>query len=543
MSLFDHPLARTLGCVPSVSRRARSAFPPAPTGRPAKRRTADRRLQARMLWLICGLVSLFGCFYQRLLPVDRLLLGSPGRPVLCSRQHHRAALRPIHRPLLPGDRHHRRAPVRDGGLHHAVPGRDPFPGALVAGRAPTIGALIAGPDDARRPCSVLFVARGALLYRLGPGSIGPISLTHAPTRRCRWRCRSSLSAVFVSLCAALGSHWSNELRRALEFAREGGAGGDRRQSPLRDQVSYQIRIPLQGIDRRHRDACAGRTFPRRGAPAWPTAAAERRRADGPGQRRARLLQARRRQGRARTPAAASRRRWSARSRRFFALPRPTSGDRAGLHLLARRARADPRRQHADPPDRRQPRGQRDQVPRPPAASTSTSASTARRPADAAGSHHGMRVRIQIADSGVGIDPARLPFLFKPFHQADESIGRRFGGTGLRACRSPTTWRSRMGGRIEATSAVARGKQLFTLVMPHRSSPSCRSGSSRLIRPRPFDSGERLARAEPAPAEDLVPKLRSARRPDGGRRRGRSGQSGGRRRHRSRRCRSGRSRRF
>jgi signal transduction histidine kinase len=50
--------------------------------------------------------------------------------------------------------------------------------------------------------------------------------------------------------------------------------------------------------------------------------------------------------------------------------------------------------------------------------------------EAAPGERGTGLRIQVADSGVGIDPARLPSLFKPFQQADESIGRRFGGTGL-----------------------------------------------------------------------------------------------------------------
>lgn len=40
------------------------------------------------------------------------------------------------------------------------------------------------------------------------------------------------------------------------------------------------------------------------------------------------------------------------------------------------------------------------------------------------------VRFEVQDEGIGIDPAELSKLFTPFHQADASITRRYGGTGL-----------------------------------------------------------------------------------------------------------------
>ena len=38
--------------------------------------------------------------------------------------------------------------------------------------------------------------------------------------------------------------------------------------------------------------------------------------------------------------------------------------------------------------------------------------------------------IAVADSGIGVDPAIIPELFEPFRQANSSVARRYGGTGL-----------------------------------------------------------------------------------------------------------------
>lgn len=69
----------------------------------------------------------------------------------------------------------------------------------------------------------------------------------------------------------------------------------------------------------------------------------------------------------------------------------------------------------------------------------------------------------VHDSGIGIPPERLEHMFDAFQQADSSISRRYGGTGL-GLPIARTLAERMGGTLRAESLEGRGS-IFTLEIP------------------------------------------------------------------------------
>jgi CheY-like chemotaxis protein len=80
-----------------------------------------------------------------------------------------------------------------------------------------------------------------------------------------------------------------------------------------------------------------------------------------------------------------------------------------------------------------------------------------------------RLTFTITDSGIGIKPAELKLLFRPFVQANPDIARRYGGTGLGLVFVKRIAEI-MGGDLKVTSKLGRGS-VFRMTVVMENEPS------------------------------------------------------------------------
>lgn len=92
------------------------------------------------------------------------------------------------------------------------------------------------------------------------------------------------------------------------------------------------------------------------------------------------------------------------------------------------------------------------------------------------------IRVEVADSGIGISPEKLEEIFKPFAQADTTTTRRYGGTGLglAICKQIVEL---MDGTIGAQSVVGQGSTFwFEVPLVVASQPEIEKGNDRAVAP-------------------------------------------------------------
>lgn len=117
-----------------------------------------------------------------------------------------------------------------------------------------------------------------------------------------------------------------------------------------------------------------------------------------------------------------------------------------------------------------------------------------------------RVRIEVKDTGIGIPVSKQSAIFEPFTQADDSITRVYGGTGL----GTTIARQLvhlMGGQIGVSSVVGQGSCFWFELPMQLSEPVGIDLSSELVSPAKISAASSaLAAQNPT----IVSKIRGAR---------------------------------
>ena len=117
----------------------------------------------------------------------------------------------------------------------------------------------------------------------------------------------------------------------------------------------------------------------------------------------------------------------------------------------------------------------------------------------------VRLRFEIEDTGVGLDPATVDALFQPFTQADAATTRRYGGTGLGLAIAKSLVEM-MGGQIGGHGFPGKGATFwFTLRLgPSGAVPKAAIGAVAAQPPMPTAyAGARVLVAEDNPVNRIV----------------------------------------
>lgn len=108
---------------------------------------------------------------------------------------------------------------------------------------------------------------------------------------------------------------------------------------------------------------------------------------------------------------------------------------------------------------------------------------------------GKNLQVTIKDTGIGIAPEALPFIFDEFRQADGSTSRKYGGAGL-GLTIAKKYTDLLGGTMSVASTLGKGSE-FTVTLPVR----YHLGP---IAPQSPDSGASLSRRQPDKAVHTEP---------------------------------------